>query len=87
MVLGVSTDDVKAQAKFRKKQSLPFNLLADTDHAVHDAYGVWGPKKFMGKEFMGTLRTTFVIGPDGVVQHVFENVSPKGHGDQVLGVL
>ncbi len=87
MVLGVSTDDVKAQAKFKRKQDLPFTLLSDPDHAVHDQYGTWGEKSFMGKTYTGTLRTTYLIGPDGKVRQVFENVKPQGHGEQVLAAV
>ena len=87
VVLGVSTDDVAAQAKFRHKQGLPFTLLADTEKTVHEQYGTWGEKTYMGKQYMGTLRTTYIIGPDGKVQHVFENVKPQGHGEQVLAAL
>ena len=67
--------------------SLPFTLLADTDHAVAEAYGVWGLKKYMGREYMGVDRTTFVIGPDGVVAKVFEKVKPATHADDVLAAL
>ena len=87
VVLGVSTDDVKAQAKFRHKQELPFTLLSDPDRVVHDEYGTWGEKTYAGRSYMGTLRTTYIIGPDGKIQHVFENVKPQGHGEQVLAAL
>lgn len=87
VVLGVSTDDVKAQAKFKQKQDLPFTLLSDPDHAVHDQYGTWGEKTYAGRSYMGTLRTTYVIGPDGRVAHLFESVKPQGHGQEVLAVL
>ena len=84
MVLGVSPDPVKAVAKFDDKHELGFTLLADADHAVCEAYGVWGEKKFMGRAYMGAARTTFVIGKDGVILHVFENVKPEGHDREVL---
>ncbi|HXR11183.1 MAG TPA: thioredoxin-dependent thiol peroxidase, partial [Gaiellaceae bacterium] len=70
VVLGVSPDSEKAHVKFREKYGLPFTLLADTDHAVAEQYGVWGEKKYMGKKYMGVSRSTFVIGPDGTVQKV-----------------
>jgi peroxiredoxin Q/BCP len=87
VVVGVSSDKAKDQAKFKKKYDLPFTLLADTDKHVHDLYGTWGQKKFMGREYMGTFRTTFLIGPDGRIKQIFENVNPEGHADQVLGLL
>ncbi len=87
VVLGVSTDDVKAQSKFKAKYHLPFTLLADTDRDIHDKYGTWTEKSMYGKKYHGTARTTFVIGPDGKVTHVFENVKPEGHAEQVLQAL
>jgi len=87
VILGVSTDSPKSHAKFKAKYNLPFSLLADTDHAVCEAYGVWGRKKFMGKEYDGVFRTTFVIGKDGQVVKVFENGKPDGHSAQVLEAL
>jgi thioredoxin-dependent peroxiredoxin len=86
-VLGVSPDSAKSHTKFVEKFSLPFTLLADEDHKVADAYGVWGPKKFMGKEYEGILRTTFLIGPDGNILKVFENVKPDHHSAEVLSAL
>lgn len=86
-ILGVSPDSPKAHTKFKTKYDLPFPLLADTDHKVCDLYGVWGPKKFMGREYEGVLRTTFVIGPDGVIKKVFENVKPAEHSREVLEAL
>jgi peroxiredoxin Q/BCP len=86
-VYGVSPDSVTSHQKFRDKFSLPFTLLADTDHAVSEAYGVWGPRKFMGKEYMGVGRTTFIIGPDGKLAKVFENVKPAGHALEILAAL
>jgi peroxiredoxin Q/BCP len=70
--------------KFARKFDLNFPLLADPDHAVAEQYGVWGEKKFMGRAYMGAARTTFVIGTDGVIRHVFENVKPEGHDREVL---
>lgn len=87
IVLGVSPDGVRDQARFGVKHSLPFPLLADVDHAVCKAYGVWGPKRFMGKDYMGVHRTTFVIDETGRVAFVFENVKPEGHSGEVLAVL
>jgi len=87
VILGVSPDSPKSHAKFKAKYNLPFSLLADTDHAVCEAYGVWGRKKFMGKEYDGVFRTTFVIGKDGQVVKVFENVKTDGHSAQVLEAL
>jgi peroxiredoxin Q/BCP len=86
-VVGVSPDPVKAQAKFKAKFSLPFMLLADEDHALAEAFGVWGLKKFMGREYMGVARTTFIVEADGTVGHVFEGVTAKGHARQVLDYL
>jgi peroxiredoxin Q/BCP len=87
VVLGVSPDGEASHAKFRSKYDLPFTLLADTDHAVAEAYGVWVEKSMYGKTYMGVERSTFVIGPDGVVQRVFRKVKPAEHADQVLEVL
>ncbi len=87
VILGVSPDSVKSHTKFKKKFELPFTLLADEDHKVSEAYGVWGPKKFMGKSYEGIYRTTFLIGPDGNIIKVFENVKPEGHSGEVLAAL
>lgn len=87
VVLGVSPDPVKAQAKFRKKFDLPFTLVADEHHALAEAFGVWGLKKFMGREYMGVTRSTFIIEPDGTIGHVFAKVTPKGHAQEVLAYL
>jgi peroxiredoxin Q/BCP len=87
VILGVSPDPVQKQAKFKAKFELPFQLLADVDHKVCEAYGVWGLKKLMGKEYMGVLRTTFLIGADGKILRVFEGVKPEGHGGEVLEAL
>lgn len=86
-VLGISPDSVKSHQRFRDKHELPFRLLADEDHAVAEAYGVWGPKKFMGREYMGVSRTTFIIDPDGTIARVFENVKPAGHALELLEAL
>lgn len=86
-ILGVSPDTVKSHTKFKTKFDLPFTLLADEGHRVCDAYGVWGPKKFMGREYEGVLRTTYLIDKDGVISHVFENVKPADHSVEVLEAL
>ena len=87
VVLGVSPDSVGKHVKFKDKYDLPFTLLADPDHELAESYGVWGEKKYMGRSYMGVNRTTFVIGPDGVVAKVFENVKPLTHADDVLAAL
>ncbi len=87
IILGVSPDSPKSHAKFKQKFQLPFSLLADEDHAVCEAFGVWGQKKFMGKEYMGVLRTTFVIDPEGTIKKVFENVKPAEHSAEVLAAV
>lgn len=87
VVLGVSPDDVPSHRRFRTKFRLPFPLLADPDHRVAERYGVWGEKSMYGRKFLGILRTTFVIGPDGRIVEVFERVKPKGHAARVLEAL
>ena len=87
VVLGVSPDPVDSHVKFRDKYSLPFPLLADTEHAVAEAYGVWGEKSMYGRKYEGVHRTTFLIGPDGRIRTVFEKVKPKGHAAEVLAAL
>jgi len=87
VVLGVSPDPVKAVAQFDQKFGLGFTLLADEDHAVAEAYGVWVQKSMYGRKYMGSERTTFVIGPDGVIQQVLRNVKPAEHDDLVLEAL
>lgn len=86
-VLGVSPDDVESHVKFKKKFQLPFPLLVDEGHKVCDAYGVWGPKKFLGKSYEGVLRTTFLIDEQGHILKVFENVRPAEHSAEVLSAL
>jgi peroxiredoxin Q/BCP len=86
-VFGVSTDDLKSHQKFAHKYDLTFPLLSDPDHAVAEAYESWGPKKFMGREYSGVLRNTFLIGPDGKIAHVWEKVRPAGHPEEVLAEL
>jgi peroxiredoxin Q/BCP len=87
VILGVSPDDVKSHVKFKKKFQLQFPLLVDEGHKVCDAYGTWGPKKFMGKEYEGVLRTTFLIDGNGNIVKVFENVRPAEHSAEVLSAL
>lgn len=83
VVLGVSPDPYPRLARFEEKQQLNFDLLSDEDHAVTDVYGCWGLKKFMGREFMGVLRTTFIIGKDGDIKMVMNKVKTKTHHDDV----
>ena len=83
-VLGVSPDSEASHKKFETKYKLPFTLLADKDHAIADAYGVWGEKKFMGRTYMGVLRTTFLIDEKGKIKKVFEKVKPEDHASEVL---
>ncbi|RZJ70362.1 thioredoxin-dependent thiol peroxidase [Flavobacterium sp.] len=83
-LLGVSADSAKKQANFIEKHKLPFPLLADENHQVLNAFGVWGPKKFMGREFDGIHRTTFVIDEKGVILKVIEKVKSKEHAAQIL---
>ena len=87
VVLGVSPDDEKSHVKFRDKYELPFALLADPDHAVAERYGVWGEKKYMGRTYLGVMRSTFVIGADGNVKRVLHDVKPATHADDVLAIL
>ena len=83
-VLGISTDDEKSHRKFIEKEKLPFNLLADTDKSVHTKYGTWGEKSMYGRKYMGTVRTTFVIDENGVIEEVIEKVDTKDHTAQIL---
>lgn len=87
VILGVSPDSPKSHAKFKEKYNLPFTLLADEEHQVCELYGAWGRKKFMGREYDGVLRTTFVIGADGTILRVFPDVKPEGHSKEVLASL
>jgi thioredoxin-dependent peroxiredoxin len=87
VVLGVSPDPVSRVKRFHDKQGLNFRLMADEDHSVADAYGVWVEKSMSGKTFWGTQRATFIIDPDGTVAHVIPKVSPKTHDEEVLAVL
>jgi len=87
VVLGVSPDPVASHARFRDKYDLPFPLLADVDHLVAEAYGVWGEKSMYGRKYFGILRTTFIIDEGGKVTRVFEKVKPSGHAAEVLAAL
>jgi peroxiredoxin Q/BCP len=86
-VFGVSPDSVKSHVKFRAKYDLPYPLLSDPGHAVADAFGVWVEKKYLGRAYMGIERSSFIIGPDGRIEHVLERVKPKEHVDLVLEAL
>lgn len=86
-VIGVSPDDLASHEKFATKHELPFPLVADPDHAIIKAYGVWGEKKNYGKTYMGLQRTTFMIDADGVIAHVFKRPKTKEHAEQVLRKL
>ena len=85
VVLGVSVDDEKSHKKFANKYSLPFPLLADPEHTIVEAYGVWGEKMLYGRKYMGTIRTTFIIDEKGAIQEVISKVDTKNHAGQVLG--
>jgi thioredoxin-dependent peroxiredoxin len=87
IILGVSPDNAKSHTKFKSKYDLPFTLLADEDHGVCLQYGVWGPKKFMGREYEGVLRTTFLIDRAGSIVKVFEKVKPDQHSAEILAAL
>ena len=84
VVLGVSIDPVKKHAKFAEKYSLPFTRLSDDEKTVVGEYGVWIKKKFMGREYMGTLRTTFLIDPEGTIAKIYEDVDPDDHAEEIL---
>lgn len=87
VVFGVSPDPVEKLQKFIDKHELNFDLLADEGHKVAEKYGVWDLKKFMGKEYMGIVRTTFIINPEGKLVHIFDKVKTKSHHDDVLAEL
>tara|TARA_B110000305_G_scaffold7593_1_gene7500 strand:- start:310 stop:786 length:477 start_codon:yes stop_codon:yes gene_type:complete len=87
VVLGVSPDPVAKLGRFIEKQDLNFTLLSDEDHAIIEKYGAWDLKKFMGREFMGVLRTTFIIGKDGRIKHVMSKVKTKSHHDDVIALI
>ncbi len=87
VVLGVSPDSPSKLQKFVEKQDLNFTLLSDEDKKITQKYGCWGLKKFMGKEFMGVLRTTFIIGKDGKIKHIMDKVKTKTHHDDVIDFI
>ncbi len=86
-VIGVSTDDEKSHKKFESKYSLPFNLIADDEKSIVEAYGVWVEKSMYGKTYMGTARTTFLIGPDGIIKNIIKKVDTKNSSQQILDLL
>lgn len=86
-IIGVSADSEKSHQKFAEKYNLPFPLIPDTEKEIIKAYGVWGKKKFMGREYDGIFRTTFIIGEDGNILKVIEDVKTKNHADQVLAEM
>ncbi len=86
-VWGVSPQGPASKAAFRAKYGLPFTLLADEDHAVADAYGAWGEKTNHGKSYLGIIRSSFLVGPDGRIEHVWPKVKPEGHAVEVLAAL
>jgi peroxiredoxin Q/BCP len=86
VVIGVSPDALKAHTKFTEKYTLTFSLLPDTEKTIIQAYGVWGPKKFLGKSYEGVLRSTFVIDEKGIIEKVFTQVDTKNHTDQILNL-
>jgi peroxiredoxin Q/BCP len=86
-VFGVSPDSVESHRKFRAKYDLPYRLLADEGHRVADEYGVWVEKSYMGRNYMGVERSSFVVGPDGRIEHVLERVKPAEHVDLLLDAL
>jgi peroxiredoxin Q/BCP len=87
VVVGVSPDTSKAQAKFKEKFALPFILLADTEHKAAEAYGVWKEKSMYDKKYMGIERTTFVIDPEGKIKKIFPKVKVEGHAEEVLAAI
>jgi peroxiredoxin Q/BCP len=87
VVLGVSPDPIASHNKFHRKHDLNFTILADADHSVAEAYGVWKEKSLYGRKYWGNERTTFVIGEDGRITHVLERVKPAAHAGQVLSLL
>jgi peroxiredoxin Q/BCP len=87
VILGVSTDPLKAHEKFVSKFKLPFILISDADKKIVQAYGVWGEKTFMGRRYQGTHRVTFLIGPDGRIRNIWPAVKPEEHAAEVLAAL
>ena len=87
VVLGISPDDAKSHRKFKAKYNLPFTLLVDEGHALAELLGLWVEKTFYGQKYMGVARTTFIIGPNGEVEYVFDKVNPSGHAEEVMAYL
>lgn len=87
VILGLSADSPKSHLKFKNKYHLPFTLLSDEDHKVCEQYGVWAKKKMMGREYMGILRTTYLISKEGLIKKVFEEVKPAGHSKEILAAI
>lgn len=87
VVLGISPDPVEIQAEFRRKENLPFHLLADVEHAVAEKYGVWVEKSMYGRKYWGNERTSFLIDAAGKIEKIFRKVDPKTHSEQVLAVI
>ncbi len=86
-IFGVSEDSPKKQLAFKEKYEFQYPLLADTEHQLIKGFGVWGPKKFMGKEYDGLHRTTFVVNEEGIITHVVEKVNTKDHANQLLELI
>ena len=86
-VIGISKDSKKSHEKFITKHNLKVTLLSDEDHVVQELYGIWRLKKFMGREFMGTVRSTFLINPEGIIKKIWDPVRAKGHAQEVLDTL
>ena len=87
VVFGISPDPVDKLKKFIERDGLNFDLLSDEDHQIAEKYGVWGPKKFMGREFVGILRTSFIIGKDGKLKHIIDKVKTKTHHEDVIAYI
>lgn len=87
VVIGVSGDSVSSHAKFHKKYELPFTLLADPEHSMLEAYGVWQEKTFMGKKHMGIVRTTFILDEDGKILEIYKKVKPEVHAQEIIKLL
>lgn len=86
-VIGISPDDVNKHKKFETKYQLPFSLIADINHEIAESFGVWGPKKFMGKEYIGIHRTTFIVNEKGIIEHVIAKPDTKNHAQEILALL
>ncbi|HOJ99881.1 MAG TPA: thioredoxin-dependent thiol peroxidase [Termitinemataceae bacterium] len=87
VVIGISKDSPQSHKKFKQKYNLPFYLLSDESTQTMQTYGAWGEKTMYGKKVMGTIRCTYIIGPDGIIRKVFPKVQPEGHGEEVLNFL